>query len=229
MPGQRIVSLEFDDGFRRSCEAVAGIYERFGLSASFSVLAAPEEGAWVHEPLIAPRERGDFNLWNRLRRRGHCVMPHGYKHADKSQLPLAEAQALILACLRRFERDLEGFQARRSLFAFPYNRSTPPLEAWMPGQVGAFRVSGEALHPLPAPGLGKLTCGAFGPGNCEADLNGQVARLLARSEGWLIYNLHGLDFEGWGPVRTAYLEELLARLLAEGVQVVPAARVLVLD
>ena len=52
-----------------------------------------------------------------------------------------------------------------------------------------------------------------------------VAQLLARPEGWMVYNLHGLDEEGWGPIRPAYLEKLLGRLRAiDSVRVLPTCR-----
>ena len=53
------------------------------------------------------------------------------------------------------------------------------------------------------------------------------AGLLARESGWLIFNTHGLDDEGWGPVRAVYLEKLLDRLGGvESVAVLPAGRAL---
>jgi hypothetical protein len=43
----------------------------------------------------------------------------------------------------------------------------------------------------------------------------------------LIFNTHGLDEEGWGPIGTAYLEGLLERLLAmDTVEILPAGRAL---
>ena len=38
----RIISLSFDDGFERSNQQVAAIYEKFGLSACFNLLALEE-------------------------------------------------------------------------------------------------------------------------------------------------------------------------------------------
>ena len=35
----------------------------------------------------------------------------------------------------------------------------------------------------------------------------------AQPDGWLLYTAHGLDGEGWGPLRSTYLEGLLERLL----------------
>ena len=42
----------------------------------------------------------------------------------------------------------------------------------------------------------------------------QIEKLLRRPTGWLIYNVHGLSGEGWGPISEAYLEKLLERLVA---------------
>jgi len=53
--------------------------------------------------------------------------------------------------------------------------------------------------------------------------------LLAQSEGWLLYTAHGLDGEGWGPLRADYLDRLLGDLVERGdVTILPATRVLAL-
>lgn len=223
-----LITLSFDDGFLKSSQATAQIFERYGLCACFNVLATG------HRPdFVAPDRsqtgvpKGDFALWNELQARGHEIMPHGFRHADKSALPFDEAQRLIEACLAVFAETLDGFQAREAVFNFPYNRSTPELEAWLPTVVRAFRTGGGGLNPLPHPGQIKLTTTGFGPQNCEAHLDAQIADLLARPSGWLIYNTHGLDDEGWGPIGSDYLDRLLERLAAiETVRVLPAGAAL---
>ena len=91
----------------------------------------------------------------------------------------------------------------------------------------AFRTGGPAINAMPYKGQKKLSCGAFGPGICEEHLEKQIKTLLELSSGWLIYNLHGLDDEGYGPVRADYLDRLLARLIAiESVSVLPAGKAL---
>lgn len=223
-----IVTLSFDDGFIKSNRRIAEIYERRGLSACFNVIATG--GA---KDYVAPDEyhvgypKGDFDLWNELQERGHEVMPHGYRHANKAKLSLAEAQDLILRCLDVFKRELTGFDPARAVFNFPYNASTPELDTWLPSVVRAFRTAGDGINPLPHPGPARLTCAAYGPGNCEADLDAWIDRLLSRPSGWLIYNTHGLDDEGWGPIGAGYLDDLLGRLDGIGsVRVLPAARAL---
>lgn len=222
-----IVSLGFDDGLLRSTLRTAELFEQFGLCAGFNVIATG--GAPTFEPPdpwhLDPK--GDFDLWNELQARGHEIMPHGYRHAHLGELPLAEAQSLIRRSLEIFEARLHGFDRRRCVYALPYNESTAALEAWLPGQVGAFRTGGDALNPLPASGRIRLTSAASGPAPCDDHLETQLARLFRQPEGWLVYTAHGLDDEGWGPLRSPYLEQLLERLLArEDVQILPATRAL---
>ena len=215
-----IVTLSFDDGFGRSNTRIAEIYERFGLRACMNVLAAPEE--LVEEQYEWGTDRGDFGLWNELQARGHEIMPHGYQHANKAEMPFEEAKGLIARCLGIFGEKLEGFDAKKAVFNFPYNQSTPELEAWLPSVVRAFRTGGGGLNALPYPGMTKVTTTGFGPENCEEHLDGEIERLLAQPEEWLVYNTHGLDEEGWGPIGAGYLEGLLERLVGLGVEVMPA-------
>ena len=215
-----VVTLSFDDGFERSSIRTAEIFERYGLSAELNVVAAGHVGestdAW-HDKW----PKGDFALWNELKSRGHEVMPHGYRHANKAELPLTEAEELIERCLSVFADELRDFEPSRATFAFPYNRSTAELEDWLGRRVRAFRTGGEPVMPLPLSGQKRVTCVSFGPEPCDEHLVETVERFLAGPAGWLCYNLHGLDGEGWGPVGSDTLADLLERLLGRGVPVLP--------
>ncbi len=227
LEGKRhILTLSFDDGFKKSSVKTAEIYERYKLSACINVVASASMKDF-RAPDYPDVARGDFGLWNDLAARGHEIMPHGYKHANKRSLPLAEARDLILRCLDVMDKQLKGFDRKRAIFNFPYNASTPELEEWLPTQVRAFRTGGGAINPLPHQGQTKLTCTSFGPGNCEAAIDREIERLLAKDSGWLIFNTHGLDDEGWGPIRASYLERLLERMLAiDTLEVLPAGNAL---
>jgi len=218
--------LSFDDGFRKSSIRTAEIYRKRGLAACINVVATA--GRKDFRPPDYPAVvRGDFALWNELQAAGHEIMPHGYRHANKRSLPPAEAKDLIQRCLDIFAAELKGYRAKEAVFNFPYNASTPELEKWLGERVRAFRTGGGGINPLPHKAQVKLTCTSFGPGNCEAAIDREVAKLLARESGWLIFNTHGLDDEGWGPVRAVYLEKLLDRLGGvESVAVLPAGRAL---
>ena len=207
---------------KKSTIKTVEIYEKYRLSASINVVATAHLPTFVLPNEYHKHPAGDFTLWNELKQRGHEVMPHGYKHVNKTTVPFDEAKQLILACLDVFDKELKGFDRKESLFVFPHNASTPQLEQWLPSQVRAFRTGGGGLNPLPYEGQKKLTCSAFGPGNSEDHLDNEIKKLLAADSGWLNYNLHGLDEEGWGPVRAYYLDKLLDRLLAiDSVAVLP--------
>ena len=219
---RHIVTLSFDDGFKKSSIKTAEIYEKHKLSACINVVAS------AHMKDFRPPDyhnvpRSDFGLWNELQARGHEIMPHSYRHANLRQLPLAEAKDLIRRCLDVFLRELKDFDPKKAVYNFAYNASTPELERWLPTQVRAFRTGGGAINPLPPKGQVKLTCTSFGPGNCEHAIDREIEKLLAQKSGWLIFNTHGLDDEGWGPIRADYLDRLLDRLAGiESVDVLPA-------
>ena len=144
-----------------------------------------------------------------------------YRHANKAELPLADAQSLIEHCLDVFGAELEGFDASESSFAFPYNQSSPELERWLSGRVRAFRTGGDPVMPLPRRDQQRVTCVSFGPERCDAHLVQTIESFVAGPSGWLCYNLHGLDDEGWGPVGGDTLDRLLERLVERGVRVLP--------
>lgn len=221
---RHIVTLSFDDGFRKSSIKTAEIYERHKLSACINIVASAHMKEF-QPPDYPSVTRGDFKLWNELQARGHEIMPHTFKHTNLRQVPLVEAKDLIRRCLDVFSSELKDFEPTKSIYNFAYNASTPELEAWLPTQVRAFRTGGGGINRWPHKGQVKLTCTSFGPGNCERAIDRQIEKLLAQETGWLIFNTHGLDDEGWGPIRAQYLDRLLGRLSAiESVDIVPAGR-----
>lgn len=219
---RHIVTLSFDDGFKESSIKTAEIYEKHKLSACINVVASAHMKGF-RPPDYHEVSRGDFGLWNELKGRGHEIMPHSFKHANLRQLSLERAKGLILRCLDVFSRELKDFDPKNAIYNFAYNASTPELERWLPTQVMAFRTGGGAINPWPHKGQARLTCTSFGPGNCEHAIDREVGKLLASESGWMIFNTHGLDDEGWGPIRATYLDRLLERLVGiESVHVLPA-------
>lgn len=224
---RHLITLSFDDGFETSSLRIAEIYEKHHLSACINVIATAHQTDFALPNEYHRWPAGDFGLWNELKQRGHEIMPHGYKHADKSKIPFAEAKELILRCLDSFSRNLNGFEPGESVFNFPYNASTPELEEWLPTQVRAFRTGGNPVNALPHRGQTKLKCSASGPENCEAFVDAEIDALLKQPSGWLIVNTHGLDDEGWGPISASYLDHLLERLSTlQTVKVIPAGMAL---
>lgn len=226
------LTLSWDDGFRESSLKTAEIYEKFGLRAEFNIVATanlPDNAlpANMQPDACWGAPYGDFGLWNELQARGHFIQPHGYRHANKSQLPFEEGRALILKCVDIFSSKLAGFEPAETIFAFPYNDSTPELEAWLPEVVRAFRTRDPAINPLPAPQTVKLA--TDGSEEAEPRLDQYLKELMAGPSGWLIYNTHGLDGEGWGPLRSEYLIRTLDRLVTlPDLKILPAREILAL-
>jgi peptidoglycan/xylan/chitin deacetylase (PgdA/CDA1 family) len=227
---ESILTLSFDDGFEATCRAVAEVYAERGLRACLNIVATGHEpGYKAPDEWQEGARRGDFGLWRALRAQGHEVMPHGHRHENLAFLAHREATDLIDACLARFAAEFHDWDPSVAVFNFPYNLSTPALEAHLRGRVRACRVMNvDGINPIPTADTFRVEAAAFGPGNCEADLERRVD-LLLRDGGWLVYNTHGLDGEGWGPISRDFLARTLDRCLDAGVQVLPTGAALALS
>lgn len=221
-----IFSLSFDDGFANSFIKTAEIYEKYKLKACFNVIASAGNPDFKGvDDYILPGTMGNFDLWNDLKRRGHEIMPHGFKHANLTQIPMDEVKDLFNKCMDIFNNRLNGFSQEESVFNFPFNASNPEVEAWIGQRVMAFRTIGDLINPLPEKTRKKLTCNSYGPENIDKFLQEQVDRYLGLEGGWFIFNTHGLDGEGWGPMSSGLLDELLSRLVEmEHVVILPVGK-----
>ena len=230
IPKTHILTLSFDDGFKKSFYKIADIYENYGLSACFNIIASghlPEfKGV---DNWILPELMGDFNDWNALKARGHEVMPHSWKHLNLARQPIDEAKDLILKCLDYFEGHLHGYKSSEAVFNFPFNASTPELEAFTMSKVLAVRSFGDsAVGNIPKSQKSyRKSCWSKGPENIDSWVEEQVNSFLDSPGGWMILNTHGLDEEGWGPMSSAFLESLISQLVRiERLEVMPTGAVL---
>lgn len=228
-----IVTLSFDDGFKKSFYEVAEIYESFGLRACLNVIATGHEPQF--QPVVNGQpdpgnrfEKGNWEDWNRLKERGHEVMPHTYDHQNLTLLPLPEAKELIVKCAETFEQHLKGFKASDSVYNFAYNASNPELDAFALTRFLVVRTQGDSpVNPIPIHRHPvRIGCYSHGPDLCDDSLEGELNKFLAGPGGWFVFNTHGLDKEGWGPLSTPYLKSTLARLIKlPNVEVLPAGEV----
>ncbi len=224
-----ILTLSFDDGFKKSYFRIAELYEAYGLSACFNVIATGHFSDFkAVDQWILPELMGNFDDWTELVSRGHEVMPHSWQHRNLAREPLENAKNLINKCLDYFEEHLVGYDPTYAVFNFPFNSSTPELETFALSRVRAVRTRGAANNPIPhhtEPLI--LGCSAFGPGNGDLWMEEQINSFLNEPGGWLILNLHGLDDEGWGPISAGYLEETLQKLSQiQHLEIMPAGAVL---
>jgi peptidoglycan/xylan/chitin deacetylase (PgdA/CDA1 family) len=229
-----LVTLSFDDGFKKSFYKTADIYEEFGLRACFNVIAtghlegfaptvngAPDAG-------IVPFPKGDFTDWNALKKRGHEVMAHTYNHVNLTTIPVDEAKELIVRCANYFEAHLDGFRAKDSVYNFAYNASMPELDAFALEHFLVVRTQGDQpTNPIPTHRRPvRIGCWSHGPENCDQFFDDSLNAFLKSPGGWFVFNTHGLDEEGWGPMSSDYLRRLLGRLTKmPHVEVVPAGEV----
>ena len=216
LPGKtHILTLSFDDGFKKSFHKIADIYETHGLHACFNVIASGHFPTFqAVDDWILPELMGNFDDWNHLSSRGHEIMPHSWQHLNLARQPQEKAEKLIMKCLDYFESHLDGYENKNAVFNFPFNASTPELEKFLLAKVRAVRTRGDgALNSIPSEaGRLRLQCLSMGPKNIDAWIEKQVHDFMDSPGGWLILNTHGLDDEGWGPISTEYLKRLIKRM-----------------
>ena len=229
-----IVTFSFDDGFKKSFYEVADIYESFGLQACLNVIATGHEDQF--HPIvngqpdagIVPFPKGNWDDWNKLKKRGHEVMAHTYNHVNLTLIPLPDAKELIVKCAESFEHHLKGFKASESVYNFAYNASNPELDAFALSRFLVVRTQGDTpVNPIPTQRRPvRIGCYSHGPECCDDYLDNELNKFLAGPGGWFVFNTHGLDKEGWGPLSTNYLKSTLAQLVAlPNVEVLPAGQV----
>ncbi len=216
-----VLSLSFDDGFKKSFYKTAEIHEEYGLKACLNIIASAHLGNNEGPENYHSDPVGNFDDWNRLKERGHEIMPHTWAHNNLTEMPFDQATALIDKCLDYFDDHLKGFNRKKAVYNFAYNASTPELEDYALSKVRAVRTGGwnilggnlQANRFPDKTGPVRLGCWSYGPENADDWVETEVKNFLASDGGWLILNLHGLDDEGWGPVSSNYLDRLLKRLV----------------
>ena len=198
-----LITFSFDDGFKKSFLKAAEIHERFGLSGCFNVIASAHLPEFVEpDDYIKKEQMGDFDTWNTLKDRGHEVMMHSWAHNNLGRTPIEQAKELIDKCIDYFSEHLDGFEQEKAIFNFPFNSSTPELEAYVLSKTRALRTANNwSVMPFPSPGTRILDCILhFKPGNGDEWMESQINTFLGdEAGGWLIVNLHGLGNEGWAP------------------------------
>ena len=230
-----LLSLSFDDGFKKSFYRIAEIHEQYGLKACLNVIATGHLKSFNTEPKWIPQNLlGDFDDWNTLKSRGHEIMPHTWEHLNLTEVPIEKAKENIDKCLRFFEGHLDDYVPENAVYNFAYNASNAELDQYALTKVKAIRTGGwlvlkeTMLNAIPvSDGPFNLGCWGHGPDFCDQYVEQEVNKFLATEGGWLILNLHGIDEEGWGPISTTYLDQLLKRLIkVDYLDVLPTGEVI---
>lgn len=224
-----IITLSFDDGFKKSFHHAAEIHEEYGYRACLNVIASGHLPEFQQvDQWIQPELMGSFDDWNNLKSRGHEVMPHSWKHLNLARRDIEESKDLITKCLEYFEDHLDGYKNEEAVFNFPFNASTSELEAWTLKQVMAIRTRGETGGAIAKDdSIFRQGCNFFGPDLIDDWLEKSIADFLQSEGGWLVLNMHGLDGEGWGTCSSACLDRELRKLSQiDHVDVLPLAEVI---
>lgn len=199
-PRKTKVGLILDDGFAKSTEATAKIFESYKLPAVFAVLADPST--------FVPG-CGGWSMWNELQQRGHIIQPHGQTHAKLTDLAPAAAIDLVQRCLDSFTENLRGFDAKEALYAFTYNTPTRETIDYLLPRVRALRIGGDPLLSDSDLASRVWRSQTDGPHDPYPDFVKQFDRARRKRPPAFFYCLHGLDGEMWGATSSDNLRRIL--------------------
>jgi peptidoglycan/xylan/chitin deacetylase (PgdA/CDA1 family) len=219
------ISFCFDDGFRSSADKIQRLFSERGLSACFCVLAEP---ALAQDPFIRAVPIADWPYWQDALAAGHEVAPHGYAHEHLGTLDFATACDSAQRTLDTFQRQLPGFDPRRSFFHLAYLAAPVPVVQWIGARtLGARMALGrEGRNDLATWSPGQpIDCTTFPPPEADRLAQQRIQRFVQHEEGWLVLVFHGLDGEGWGTVSSDALARMLDDIADAGVAVSPPNRV----
>jgi peptidoglycan/xylan/chitin deacetylase (PgdA/CDA1 family) len=222
----RFISFCFDDGYEKSCRAIADIFEGEGASASFCVLTDPAGSA---DDYVRSGRIGDFELWRALAARGHEVMPHGHHHIHLGTASEAEAKAEIEACLRLFCERMQLSGPSDLIYHCAYNHILPSLADWLQPQVRAIRASEANIGTNPV--AWNRTRSVFDacfplPPAIDTDARTRIANFITSTDAWLTLCFHGLDDEGWGPLPADALRAIIREAVGLGATIMPPGMVI---
>lgn len=220
-PTSPIISFCFDDGYAASCEAIAKMFEARGLAASFCVVTDP---AGSVDPFIKAGRIGDFGLWRDLAARGHEVMPHGNRHIHLGQVDDQAARDEVSMAVELFAEGM-GIQTPESLiYHCAYNHLPQSMLAFMAERfIGVRAGQGNIGRNDLAWGAEALVFDAAFPmpPDIGASARHYVCDLIEGSPAWLALCFHGLEPEGWGPIASDNLADLLDLCLSKGIRIAP--------
>eukprot|EP01006_Ploeotia_vitrea_P020566 TRINITY_DN52869_c0_g1_i1.p1 TRINITY_DN52869_c0_g1~~TRINITY_DN52869_c0_g1_i1.p1 ORF type:complete len:312 (-),score=29.88 TRINITY_DN52869_c0_g1_i1:798-1733(-) len=244
LPGQstktHIITFSFDDGYNASAYKIANLFERFNISAQFNIIASANFERF-HSPdeYIKHSLMGDYRDWNALQARGHRIMPHSWNHQDLVQQEKkspSEAKQSILKTLLKFNADLKGFVATKSLFVFPDSGCSQKLMRFAFKYVDAVQCSWGAqhhcIHTMYHDHVASAIAQCVTPNVSDPEpvFRAAVSKFLTtptNDVAWLLLSMRGVDGEGLGPVSLQFLRELLTELTAmPAVQILPTMDVM---
>lgn len=206
----RKVSLVFDDGFPTSSRRVASIFEEYKLQAVFAVLSRPE----LFNERCSQEAGGGWPLYKELRDRGHIIHPHGSDHKNLTTLEFSDATASIQNCFEDFQKN--NYSLASSTFHYPYNSGSASLNRYLLHYVRWIRVGATnnlVWNRQQEIDEGVLFCTGYGPDFCDEHLLNLLESSIPDDGRLLIYNLHGIEGEGWGSIHEKALRVALERII----------------
>jgi peptidoglycan/xylan/chitin deacetylase (PgdA/CDA1 family) len=214
---ERLVSITFDDGFRSAAEAATPILERFCYAATFYLVTGwvKPERARISEAYNVGRCHGDWPFWQNVSLRGHEIGSHGFSHMNARGKVAAVAPWLLTRDIRRsFEDIRRQVPHDEYTISMPWNASSAISQRAASAYFSGCVAGDSAVRYNNLSDLDRYSVQAWAPESSHAQEDYRIAIEGIPDRGWLVFQFHSFDQEGWEPITTSHLAwmcELLKR------------------
>ena len=202
-PPSRWVSLTFDDGFRRASEVAAEILGERGLGATFYIVTgwvSPVRAA-VRDPLNRGCDHGDWAHWRSVRDAGHEVGSHTFSHFNVTGKMARLFPWLVGDELRKARDDLarEVPQPLRTI-SMTWNQSSRRSDRIVRTLYDGCRLGDTSIQYNDLRALDPYRLASWAP-RASVTLEAYEKAVADLPDGgWLIFQFHSFDGEGWEPL-----------------------------
>lgn len=195
---------------------------RFGFHATFYVVTGwvRPHRVRVSERFNAGRDHGTWPFWREIAGLGHEVGSHGFSHLNASGTLARLFPWLVEKDIGRSAQDLkEQIPGPTPTMSMPWNaatsRSAQVVRRHFSGcRLGSSRISYNRLSNLSRFELESWAPRPDDPWDQYVDAVEQLP-----AGGWLIFQFHSFEEEGWDPIEPELLERLCELISSRGVRV----------
>jgi peptidoglycan/xylan/chitin deacetylase (PgdA/CDA1 family) len=207
------VTFSIDDGFWKSAEKYMVLFDQYEMKGTFHLVTD-----WI-EPMQSEIgdsynqdvSHGTWDDWKTVVSAGHEIASHSRTHPALPKIPKEEAEREIVESQQIIQTNLNINETLS--FGYPYNQSSPEIRELVSKHYIAAR-EGTRTGEINQPDLIDFSAiRSWWPlSHTTLDEIIQKIEEAKQMNGWLVIGLHGIDDEGWHPIKYEKLEKVLEYL-----------------
>ena len=209
----RYVTMTFDDGLVKGAWKAAEILREYGVAATFYVVTGwvrPRSVRWVRDHFNKNADHGCWEDWQSIAAQGHDIGSHTKSHVNASgKLARVMPGRVRSEFVESFHHIEQSIGRPPSSISMPWNATTMQADAHVRRIYEACRLGGAAPEYARVADLDWHRLPSWAPAS-DVPFQALCERISSIPAGhWLILQFHSLDGEGYMPISSRLLHELV--------------------